>query len=192
VIDVQIILSRLDNPYWRQQCLESIDGPVRVHVGPCIAGDVTAARMAVWDNCGGDLLSFVDPDDVVMPGAFAACHDQLDLYPHCGGVCTFEELIGVDGKVIDPALNTDIEQVVRTPRAAHHLLVVRRGVYQEVRERLPETPCLHWALAIAAHLRGGLVRVPRVGYQWRIHKDNHSWSRPYERTEGRHIVDALS
>lgn len=191
MIDVQVILSGREEPGWLRECLDSLSAePVRVHFGRAIPGDVSAARCAVWDRCGGEFISFVDPDDVVRPGAFAACLETLQYHAEAGGCCTWEDVIRADGSPIcrpRPALTR--QALLADPKTAHHLLVVRRRVYESVRVLAPRA--LHWGLAIGAFYLGGLVRVPMAGYSWRLHDGNYSYSNPFHRSFGADFARVL-
>lgn len=126
-----------------------------------------------WDAVqGANLVAFVDDDDLLEPGALAAC---LDAHSQQRVGLVFTDELEVDSE------NTPIRMGVtgrRTyldlsmhPRAAHHLSVFRPNLVPLEVLHL----CLKWNLGAdwlmraSAGLLGGAVHVPRVGYRWRRH-----------------------
>lgn len=166
MIDVQIILRKEENAQWLTECMQSlVSQPVRVHFGAAVEGNINAARIAVWDRCGGEFLSFVDPDDITAEGAFQACLAGVE---EKAGVCTLENYLSAAGNVLATQIRN--EDAAASPLYAHHLLVVRRSVYEAVRPLvINKTHGIEWALAVAAQELGGLVRLPITGYSWRRH-----------------------
>lgn len=161
---------------WFGRCLNlDPSDPVTFSFHPHIAGDFNAARIRAFDATSSEYISYVDPDDELVPGAFKACADALEANPDCGGAYTWEDLIGADSEPLPyaPIRTTSAELVVNNPQAAHHLIVVRRRVYEAIRPFvLRDRWGFDWALAVAAQTLGGLVNVPMVGYRWRLHGAN--------------------
>jgi hypothetical protein len=183
MIDVAVIAGAAG---WFGECIQTrSDEPARFVFSPHIEGDFNRARIQSFDRCSADLISFADPDDVVLPGALAECYEALLANPESGGVFTWETIIDAEGRYADrsPIRERDARYIVRTPRAAHHLIVVRRRVYEAVKPFVAQHKWgFDWALAVAAEQLGGLVNVPIVGYHWRIHGKNSCFSnRPLPR-----------
>lgn len=176
MIDVQLILLGNENQTWLNQCQDGLNSPnVTIHQGQGIIGNINASRMAVWDSCGGTLLSSVDPDDIPSVDAWQELQDALDNNPMAMGAYTLETKTNVQGDIIAIQPDTTGKDPVNSPMVAHHILVVRRSVYDLVRPYAQGfTSGLEWMLAIAAFHQGGLICIPRIGYAWRRHPGNTS------------------
>jgi len=171
MIEVQVITSSQDNQDWYQKCLTGLQSPVvNIHYGELVEGNTSAARMAVWDACGGDLLSFADPDDIPVANAWQKLQDALDANPKAMGAYTLEQIIGDDGSPRGKPINNQYLDATHSVLVVHHLLVVRRPLYELIRPYLQtiNSGC-EWFLAIAALKKGGLIKIPEVGYYWRRH-----------------------
>lgn len=118
-VDVHILTMPGDNPEWFETCLRSLDGePVQVHVRPGIKDDIGNARADAFLFGDAEYVSFVDPDDYVLPGGFAACLERLSRDGSVAA-CTAEIRTGISGEVL--------EKPFITPWI-HHLIVLERSV----------------------------------------------------------------
>jgi hypothetical protein len=180
MIDVQVLLRGSENREWLKQCLGSLEGhPVRVHLCRGIEGDLNRARLEGFSKGEAHLVSWVDPDDIVLPGAFQAC---LDAIGTCDAAYTREQLIRADGSLIGE--NVQRGGVRGNPMAAHHVVVVRRSLVERIapyvgRHRFGA----EWMCAAAAEALGGIVDSGVLGYQWRLHAGN-SYKRAVNRVAG--------
>jgi hypothetical protein len=119
MIDVHILTMPGDNPVWFDQCLASLETePVKVHVCPGIDGDIGNARADAFMLGDGEYVSFVDPDDYVLPGGFSVCVTKLQK-DRTVGACTSEIVTGFRGEVTK---NPYIRSWV------HHLIVLKRSI----------------------------------------------------------------
>ncbi len=174
MIEVELIKGPNENEAWLNQCLEGLNSPfVNIHLGESVPGHLNAARVAVWDKCGGDLLSSVDPDDIPIASIWEKLHKALDDNPDVGGAYSLECRINTAGGVIGVQSSTAGQDPSKSPTVAHHVLVVRRRIYELVRPFIITYPSgAEWILAMTAFKRGGLICVPEVGYKWRRHFTN--------------------
>ena len=91
MIEVQLITMGGENPDWLAQCKRGLQASiVRLHEGHGIKGNVNGARMTIWDSCAGDILSFVDPDDVPSGYAWDKIQSAFNNNPKAMGVYTLE------------------------------------------------------------------------------------------------------
>ncbi len=186
MIDVHLLVRGHENPEWLRQCLLSLKGhPIALHVAPGIEGDLNKARLDAVAHGSAEFVSFVDPDDIVLPGAFQAC---LDAIGAADGAYTRELLIRGDGSVIGE--NRQPGTPGTNPMAAHHVVVLRRRIVERVEPfvRRHKFGC-GWLLSAAADALGGLKPTGTIGYQWRMHEGN-SFVRPQNRLDPA-VVQAL-
>jgi hypothetical protein len=125
-------------------------------------------------------VAYVDPDDLVMPGAFQACIDALEARPETVMAYTCEARISergllladYDKKLYAPFFNTPQEAL-----RAHHLSVYRRSALPDL--SFLETYPMGAEQALKQRLWGPdkFAFVDRCGYQWRRHKNSASSKR---------------
>ena len=80
-------------PYapYHEECMDSLkDEPIALHLIPGVAGDVGIGRWNGYHTGDAEFVSFVDDDDVVIPGIFEKCYQALDENPDAIGVHTRE------------------------------------------------------------------------------------------------------
>lgn len=118
-VDVHILTMPGDNSDWFDQCLQSLETePVNVYVRPGIKDDIGNARANAFLYGTARYVSFVDPDDYVLPGGFAECLNRLREETSVAA-CTAEIRTGVSGEVLEKPFIT---------RWVHHLIVLERAV----------------------------------------------------------------
>jgi len=171
LIDVHCLHLLDENPTWAQQCEVSLSSePIVIHHGPGIIGHVGQGR--AWGFAQGTLpfVSYVDPDDYVLPGGFSACAKVLKKNPQIAVVGTREYRVGVNGEI--RAYNHSFP-------GPHHLLVFRREAIQEDLTRLADFPHAPepWLLARLKKRFGhcALWLIDQPYYVWRVHE--HGWHR---------------
>lgn len=176
MIDVHIIVG--EHEPWLNQCLGSLENePIKIWTVKRIEGDLSKAREIGFSKGSSEYVSFVDPDDYVIPGAFQICLDALESNPDCVGVYTSDELIDEQGNHISYGWALDqkpFDEIGFPPELTagiHHLRVFRRSAVEKClplkTKRVPE-PLLN--LEIQQH--GPLLHLPIIGYRWRMHKGN--------------------
>jgi Glycosyl transferase family 2 len=174
MIDVHIVVKPCER--WIRQCLDSLKNePVNIFFVPHVEGDTARARMEGFGKGCSDFVSFVDPDDVVVPGIFERCMKAMTR--ECSGVYTDEILIGKDGAYLMDGWSINEEPFYSLGcrrslmQGVHHLLVLKRSAVEQClplkTKRAPEAILIHDLKKI-----GPLVHLPIVGYKWRIHGEN--------------------
>lgn len=180
LVDVHLICGTREP--WLDDCLASLkDEPITLWPIDRIEGDTAAARERGF-RCGTlPYVSFVDPDDMVVPGIFQQCADLLDENPDLVGVYTDELLVNrrgeylMDGWSLDdtPFLRFGYRQALM--QGIHHLHVLRREVVEQClplkTKRMPEPVLMHELAQF-----GDLHHLCEVGYFWRIHGKNTFFS----------------
>lgn len=191
MVDVHILTLPGTRVEWLKECaLSLINEPINRYFCDGIEGDIGAARTAAF-RCGdSEYVSFVDPDDKVIPGTFAKLVALLEESPDAVMAYSDERLVDkwdriiCDGWSLRPDLFTsyDIRPHNINGEYVHHLRVMRRDAVEKClplkTKRMPE-PCLMYDLAKL----GRFVHLPEVGYMWRIHGENTFFSYTEEEIE---------
>lgn len=175
-VDVHIAIGH-DEP-WLTDCVNSLmREDVNIWFVPKIEGDTAAAREAGFRKGSAPYVSFVDPDDLVVPGVFERCVAALDQHWEWVGCYTDESLITADGDFlmhgwsIDPRPFEAMGYRHELMQGIHHLRVLRRSIVERClplkTKRMPEPVLMH-----EMRKYGELGHIPIVGYHWRIHKAN--------------------
>jgi hypothetical protein len=108
-----------DNQEWFKKCLGSLEGePVSVYVCNGIKEDIGNARADAFLLGDNEYVSFIDPDDYVLPGGFSACVEQLRKHNSVVAY-TQEIVVGFTGEIYKNPLVRDW---------VHHLIVFRRDI----------------------------------------------------------------
>lgn len=161
---------------WIQQCLASLDGePINLNRVSAVAGSTGRARMMGFSQGDAPLVSLVDPDDEVVPGAFDACLEALTEHPEAVGAYTDEELVDERGHHIRAGMSTNTGHWKRGWQLSHiggihHLTVMRRGAVERCLHLMPQWHILElYQLYAALASHGPWIHVPRMGYRWRQH-----------------------
>lgn len=181
LVDVHILHLPNENQDWWKLCEESLRGhPINVHNLEGIVGDFRAARRRGYEQGSAPYVTYVDPDDIVLPGAYQACISVLEADPSLGGAHTNSQKIDKDGNVIEemiiPDRPWDIDKMIRCPMPVHQVAVVRRSVMEQAFE-LVEVPqkntCVDYILYASVAAIAPWYYIPIHGYQWRIHDDGY-------------------
>lgn len=172
-IDVHILVLPSTDRRLLQLCIDSfVDEPVKLHVIDGIPGHVGKARVNGFQQ--GDLpyVSYVDPDDLVISGAFSACLDVLQDRPDACGAYTDELLIDPQGNILEPSLWSGIPWnplLQLEPKYLHHVCVMRRSYVEKYYLEM-----IRWKSMSELVLKGLLVNhgpwihVDQFGYKWRM------------------------
>ena len=174
-IDVHVLLLPTTDSILWQECLDSLkDEPVNIHIVEGVPGHIGKARYGGFSQGTSPYVSCVDPDDLVIPGAFAACLEELEAHPEACGVYTDELIIDRSGNIIRPGIwsETPWNPLFQLePKYLHHIFVMRRcyveKYYLEML-RWPSMPEFILKGLLTAH--GPWVHVNRFGYKWRLGK----------------------
>ncbi len=169
------VTSRPANP-WLAEALESVRSTMPAdaeHLVVRSAGTPAAWNSDLWAACAGaEAVAVVDDDDRVTPGALTSCVRALEN-TGVGLAFTDEEEIDEHGQHLRDGLRRGrcLMDLAMHPRCIHHLAVFRPALVPHTALELAQR-CergLDWLMRAAAGLRGGAVRVPVIGYQWRRH-----------------------
>ena len=155
--DTQAVCARYDMIAYQYQC----------HSG------VAAARNAAIRASNGEIIAFLDADDIFLPEKLAKQMEYLDAHPDCSIV--FSELRNfLDPSVTDPvpdqlaSLNSPVPAALPTA-------VIRREVFEKVglfNEDFQRGEDTEWLLRVSAAGIQTDHRIPEELYQRRIHGDN--------------------
>jgi hypothetical protein len=123
-------------------------------------------------------VSCVDPDGMVIPGAFQACIEALESHPQACGAYTDEYMITEKGKVIRPGIWSGREWnplLQLEPKYVHHIYVMRRKYIELLIDELHKWPNLsEFVVKCLITDFGPWIHVNRFGYKWRLHTRNPS------------------
>ena len=173
-VDIHVLCGSATPPAWRDAAIRSARQPgARVWPLPAIPGDFGAARARGWASGTAPWVSFVDDDDLLLPGAVAACLNALADHPDAAGAFTDEIQALPDGTERmglstangpwNPALHLLLAGY------GHHFVVLRRIALRDVLPELPQWGGMADYVARGWVCQSGpLVRVPMVGYRWRV------------------------
>lgn len=174
-VDVHIVVGTKEQ--WLDKCLESLKNePVTTWLVSRIEGDIAKARENGFSKGNSEYVSFVDPDDVVIAGAFSKCIKALDADTALAGVYTDDMLIDEQGNFISHGFAVDERpfREIGFPSELmkiHHLRVFRRKFVEKclpLKTKMVPEPILN--VEIQNH--GMLLHLPFTGYQWRMHPGN--------------------
>jgi len=172
-----------DNPReWGVRCLESLDQAEVLVVNAVAAPNLNRLRLELFDSVKSPLLTWADPDDWIEPAAVPALIEAVK-----GGALAAvsdEHVVDANGNLIrlgegwgEPL---SIDAVRASPLPAHHLVVFNRELLKHARSHIERFHFgVEWLLVATAASLGGLVKVPTLGYSWRLHTRNShvAWAR---------------
>ncbi len=172
-IDVHVLLlPGTDKKLWGE-CLETLkDEPVNLHILDGIQGHIGKGRYNGFVQGDSPYVSCVDPDDLVIPGAFAACLEALENNPTACGAYTDELIIDMNGEVIKPGIWSKIPwNPLRQlePKYLHHIYVMRRSMVEKYYlEILRWRSMTDYVLKCLLSSQGPWIHVDQFGYKWRM------------------------
>lgn len=158
MIDVHVLTHEGTRPEWLEQCLRSLDGqPANVFVVDnrgCSVGEGRAKGFALGSS---DLVAYVDSDDYVLSGCFAACLEGLKTHR---SVVTLERVEYADGRVYP------------FPKPGHNVSVYRR---EDVTPHLHRMALSHHSADLRTRQLLQPTQLQALGYVWRCHAggDHH-------------------
>lgn len=181
-VRVVTVTSRPGHP-WLREAVASVAQtipPSCEHVVVQSSGDPLDWNRDLWGACQeADAVAIVDDDDIVLPGAVTLCAQALATH-QCGLAFTDEQEIDAQGNPLREGMRRSrrLMDLAMHPRSIHHLAMFRPSFVPPSALGLANE-CgrgLDWLMRAAAGLRGGAVRVPMIGYQWRRHGGQDSTS----------------
>jgi hypothetical protein len=174
-VDTHVLLMPNTNQTWWADSRKSLDvEPINLHLLDGVPGHVGRARANGFRVGHAPYVSCVDPDDLVIPGAFQACIDALEKNPQACGAYTDEELIDKDGEPLGEGLWSGRPWnplLQLEPKYLHHIFVMRREFVlphlNELESKWPHLAEFVLKGLLCAH--GPWLHVNRTGYRWRVH-----------------------
>lgn len=170
-----ILLPTTDQALWKA-CQDSLNAePVNLHLIDGVDGHIGRGRAEGFKRGTSPYVSCVDPDDLVIPGAFTACLNALEKHPEACGAYTDELVIDAEGRTIRKGLWSGREWnplLQIEPQYLHHIFVMRRKFVQQHLDELQLWPYLADFILkglLAAH--GPWIHVNGFGYKWRLHRN---------------------
>lgn len=173
-IDVHALLLPDTRRDWWEECRKSLRGePITLYEMPGVKGHVGKGRADGFRQGDSPYVSFVDPDDLVISGAFQACLDALEQNPKACGVYTDEILMDANGNDLNPGLWSGRPWnplLMLEPKYMHHVLVMRRKFVQphleEIEKKWPNMAEFVLKGLLCQH--GPWIHVDQFGYKWRM------------------------
>ncbi len=159
---------------WLEQCLASLENePTNILLVHDDGDNVGAARAAAHAQGNAPFLSFVDDDDWVMPGAFAACLAALHADPALVGAYTdFADVDCESGAVLNAYTKrpwTARSQLLR-PFEVLHVHVYRRAPAMKYLAEMARWKTLEESLLMGLLVQDGDWRkLDLDGYRKRLH-----------------------
>jgi GT2 family glycosyltransferase len=131
---------------------------------------IAAATNEALGMAGGELVAFLDHDDLLAPEALQRVAEELAAHPEADLLYTDEDKIGPDGRGADPFLKPDWSPVYALGAMyVGHLLAVRRERLLEVGGADSAYDSIQdFELMLRLTEQTGAVRhIPEVLYHWR-------------------------
>lgn len=177
-VDLHILTHPGARPDWLAQAIASTAGePANVHVLHNNAS-IGAGRARGLALGSGEFVTWLDSDDVLLPGAIQACVDALDAHPDAVAAFTDNRQVDADLRFLRrwKSFGTgpyDARKIPYMGGYGEHLCVFRRGAVQPF---LAELATLHygnchWLRGMVATL-GDYIHAERDGVLFRIHEAN--------------------
>jgi hypothetical protein len=178
-VDTHVLLMPDTHQRWWEECKASLrEEPINLHETPGVKGHIGKARANGFRQGTAPYVSCIDPDDLVIPGAFQACIDALEARPDACGAFTDELLVDINGRTIKPGIwsREPWNPLLQLePKYLHHIYVMRRSYVEpylnELEDKWPSLADFILKGLICKH--GPWIHVDRFGYKWRIHRTNN-------------------
>lgn len=199
MIDVHVAKSDGYNLTWWKECEESLfsSHSISVHQLPGVPGDIRRMRLMGFEQGVSEFVSFVDPDDIVLPDAFEQLTAHLTSNPTVCGAYSLSMRIndqGVEQGLIHPYRKYTPSYLTNHPLEIHQLVVMRREHVLNTMYRhydiIPRVGLTELVLYALMALEAPWVAVNHVGYKWRIH-DAGSHKSPCNWDEQRTLMKSL-
>lgn len=155
MIDVHVITLPNDDKILFERCIDSLrDEPVTVHIIKGVVGDFSAGRISGLSSGTHRWVSWVDPDDYVIPGAYQRL---LDIVGSNKFAWAAEKVITTDATLC----GSYHEYINNQP---HHMMIIDRDLinFDHIKQSEP-TLVDYWT----RRLKSKGVFDPQVGYVWR-------------------------
>lgn len=118
----------------------------------------------------GELVGWVDADDILMPGAIAATAEKMLARPDAGQCYTRHWLMSADGKRQEPGRRSDSEfemRHIRSGHIAHHFRLMRASFVEAVGGVADWPASVDYDLSLRLAEIAPTLQVPRRLYKYR-------------------------
>lgn len=180
MIDVHILKTKKDSDDLFEMCLKSLENePINIFIENGIIGDLGKARDLAFSKGSSEYVSYVDPDDLVVPGIFEKCLDLMT--DDCAGVYSNETLIDIDGKIIREGCQHNqiwtYEKMKNDPRFVHGITILKRKLVEKYKSNIHGF-VMHsdslLKILVSENGKNPFIHLNEVGYYWRqIKKDRN-------------------
>lgn len=179
MIDVHIILYNIKQNYF-DECLNSLktNKNIVLHFLYGYKDNIGLGRYEGFQKGTNEYVAFVDPDDYPEPMIFDEILNFIknkNLNNFCG-IYTYERKINEIGDHI--AYNISINREwkrfdIRSSWIPHHVCVMKREYVEKYLDEIKKWKYRsEYILRNLISLNGDWILYPKVGYNWRIHKNN--------------------
>lgn len=187
MIDVHIAHLPGERKDWWEECERSLDGqPVTIYHTDGVIGDVRQARFNGYNLGSQEYVSYVDPDDRVLPGAFATLLSTLQADPSIAGAYSMSNRLNEAGEVVGlmhPFREYRRDYLQHHTGEIHQLAVVRRDIILRVMtenwDNIPPGGYAEIVYHAMVAREYDWKAVNHVGYEWRVHNN------------GAHLLDLM-
>ncbi len=170
-----ILLPETNQEYWKM-CHESLKNePINLHLIEGTNGHIGTGRSDGFSKGSSPYVCCIDPDDIVIPGAFISCIKALETHPEACGAYTDELVIDESGRTVRKGLWSGREWnplLQIEPQYLHHIFVMRREFVDQHMDELRQWPFLaDFILKGLLTAHGPWIHVNGFGYKWRLHQN---------------------
>lgn len=179
LIDVHIVKGLNENPEWWEQCKDSLKNhPINIHIVDKIDGDIRAARYNGFLQGTAPYVSFVDPDDYVLPETFDKCLEIIQNSSNniCGVYTMSQRLKMKNNKIraLKKYQPWNIE-LMKYPTTVHQIVVYKREpllqtfikYYDDIDPFILSEYKLHCLMS----MQYKWIAIDHIGYVWRDHSN---------------------
>lgn len=174
MIDVHILTRPTDNKIWFDECLKSLENEnINLFIEPGIEGNVGLARYNAFKKGNSEFVSYVDPDDMIVPGIFSKMLEKMT--DECCGVFTNEITIHErNNKIIKKYRKLDKWKrfSLRESVYPHHICLMKRNLIEKYSyEFLDWKYRSEYIIKNVMTLDFPWIQMDDFGYEWRIHSN---------------------
>jgi len=173
-IDVHMLHLHRDDKAWMAECIDRmVNEQINIHLIVGQEGNLMNARIGGYSIGRAPYVSYVDPDDLIEPGVFERCYEDLEKDRDLVGVYTQSSIINKDGTIVKEAMQPFREwqyhNMFNSLFEIHQLVVIRREFSDIVNKQMSS----HYSIGhpYVEHLRyvllsklGPWKALPFVGY----------------------------
>lgn len=124
-----------------------------------------------------EYTAIVDDDDTIPEDSLKLCYAAMKLYD-LDMVFTDELQLSVRSGNINPSRTGSrrFEDVTLHPQTIHHLVMMRSSLIDKKCIEFANLYCagIDWFMHASVALRGKVMHLPKFGYTWSRHDDQHS------------------